>query len=297
MIKVSIIVPVYNTGQYLSQCIDSILVQTFTNFELILINDGSTDNSLAICEKYRKMDNRVRVISQKNSGVAFARNNGLKVARGEFIEFIDSDDFIGTHHLQNLVNCQKKYQADIATSTFYRIDENGLYYFYTDNNNPKQTALNGLHKPLEWLQQAIKYPINISAAVIDPVCKLYRKSLFKNIEYPLNRHNGEDVHTTWKLILSANKIVYTNIDDYCYRMNNQSSTSVRNYQNDLWGDQNVIDALEERIAILNILRADISFPKKREEDLLQNVKSIGEQQNSKAAQVAKFKLDMMKKYN
>lgn len=104
MPQISIIVPVYNAEKYLGRCIDSILAQSFKDFELILINDGSTDSSQEICDKYSLFDNRVKVISQENSGASSARNTGLSKAIGEFICFVDADDFVGKEYLSCMLN-------------------------------------------------------------------------------------------------------------------------------------------------------------------------------------------------
>lgn len=100
--KISVIVPIYNIGQYLSRCIDSILVQTFTNFELLLIDDGSTDNSGRICDDYAKKDNRIRVFHKKNGGVALARQLGIENAIGEYSIHADGDDWVEANMLENM---------------------------------------------------------------------------------------------------------------------------------------------------------------------------------------------------
>lgn len=297
MEKVSIIIPVFNTARYLPECLESILKQTYANFEVILVDDGSTDSSLKICEQFSQQDHRVRVIHQQNSGVAIARNHGLAVAHGGLIEFIDSDDFVGEEHLELLIKALHQYNADIATCTFYRIDQNGTYYFYTNDNDPAQQALVGVHKPLEWLQEAVKHPINISAAVVDPVCKLYRKELFKHIEYPLNRHNGEDVNTTWKLILAAHRIAYINVGNYCYRMNTSSSTSIRNYANDLAGDLNVINGLQEKMVMLNRFGGSITNPAERFRYLLDPIEQLGNHGSPIASKNARFIKTVLQKFH
>ena len=100
--KISIVIPVYNVGQYLCQCLDSIITQTIQDYEVILVDDGSTDESPSICDKYAEKNKRFTVIHQKNEGSAKARNTGLDKATGEYIAFIDSDDWINEDHLQNL---------------------------------------------------------------------------------------------------------------------------------------------------------------------------------------------------
>nr|MCR4662874.1 glycosyltransferase [Endomicrobiaceae bacterium] len=104
MPKVSVIVPVYNVEQYLRQCLDSIINQTFKDFECICVNDGSTDNSLTILQEYSKKDNRIKIINQKNSGSSVSRNNGIKQALGQYVSFVDADDWITDNYLEILYN-------------------------------------------------------------------------------------------------------------------------------------------------------------------------------------------------
>ena len=121
--KISIIVPVYNASEYIGICIDSILNQTYQNFELLLINDGSTDNSLRILEDYAKRDKRIRVINQKNMGVAKTRNKGIQLARGEYIMFIDNDDYIDSDYLEQFIKfCDGQ---DIVIGGYRRVDLSG----------------------------------------------------------------------------------------------------------------------------------------------------------------------------
>ena len=111
---VSIIVPVYNVEKYVERNVLSILQQTYVNFELIMINDGSTDNSLDILKKYERTDSRIKLINQMNSGVSSARNLGLKLAKGDFVVFIDGDDYIDKNHIQTLVTLITQYKAEVA---------------------------------------------------------------------------------------------------------------------------------------------------------------------------------------
>ena len=120
MPQISIIVPVYNVEPYLHKCIDSILAQTFTDFECILIDDGSPDNCPAICDEYATKDNRIILLHQKNAGVSAARNAGLNIAKGEWIGFVDSDDWIEKNALELLYNKQRETSADIIIGSFIR---------------------------------------------------------------------------------------------------------------------------------------------------------------------------------
>lgn len=122
MPKVSVIVPVYNTEKYLPRCIESILAQTFTDFELILVNDGSTDNSGKICDEYAKKDSRIVVIHKENGGASSARNKGIDNAKGEWIAFVDSDDFVSEHFLYNFINALSD-NTDLIIGGITKIDE------------------------------------------------------------------------------------------------------------------------------------------------------------------------------
>ena len=122
MNKISIIIPIYNVEQYLPQCLDSIINQTYKNLEIILINDGSTDNSGKICDNYAKVDNRIHVFHKKNEGVTSARNLGLDKCTGDFIGFVDPDDFIELNMYEILYNEQQRTNADIVWCNYL------LYY-------------------------------------------------------------------------------------------------------------------------------------------------------------------------
>lgn len=137
---ISVIVPMYNAAQFIKKCINSILNQTYKNFELLIINDGSTDNSLEICNKFK--DKRIKIIDQKNAGCEYARLAGIKHSKGEFICFIDSDDWVDKYYLQELIEYALKYNVDIVCINNYRvIDKYGLIKFKEKCNNFKGTLL------------------------------------------------------------------------------------------------------------------------------------------------------------
>ena len=133
--KISVIVPVYNTEQYLNRCIDSILVQTFTDFELLLIDDGSTDNSGVFCDEYAVKDKRVKVFHKENGGVSRARNLGIENAQGEYLSFIDSDDYIRPTMYEELIAVADNYKVDLVVSN---IEQNGKIL---TNKTPSFTKL------------------------------------------------------------------------------------------------------------------------------------------------------------
>ena len=123
--EISIVVPVFNVEKFLKKCIESIISQSFSNFEVLLVNDGSTDGSLDICLQYTKIDDRVKVINKKNGGLSDARNAGIKYATGKYICFIDSDDFIEKEYLQKLYKNIVKYNSDVSMCEYFITDENG----------------------------------------------------------------------------------------------------------------------------------------------------------------------------
>lgn len=122
--KVSVIIPVYNTEKYLSECITSVLNQSYKNYEIILVDDGSTDKSPIICDKFGKNFSCIKVIHKENEGAGIARNYGVSVAKGEFVTFVDSDDYIGPKMLESLITDQEKYNADLCIGGTFSVNQN-----------------------------------------------------------------------------------------------------------------------------------------------------------------------------
>ena len=123
---ISIIVPVYNVEKYLNRCIESIVAQTYTNLEIILVNDGSPDNSAQICESWREKDNRITILHKENGGLSDARNKGLEVANGEYVSFIDSDDFVHSLYIEALYTMCKNTNTKIAVCNFRRFEKDDI---------------------------------------------------------------------------------------------------------------------------------------------------------------------------
>lgn len=194
MKKVSVIVPVYNAEQYLGYCINSILSQTYTNIELILINDGSTDNSLKVCHNYASVDKRVIVFDVKNGGVSKARNLGLKHATGEFVQFVDSDDVIALDMTERLVETIEAYKTDIVFC--------GMKLVTLKNYIPEQVIYctsEGIGKECvldkKTFLQKMAFLLWKTAMLEGPCNRIYRMSIIKthNIEFPENVSLGEDL--------------------------------------------------------------------------------------------------------
>ena len=138
-IKVSIIVPVYNTEKYIGKCLESLIAQTLKEIEIICVNDGSTDNSLKILNYYQNKDLRIKIVNQKNSGPGKSRNTGIKIAKGDFIGFVDGDDWVDKNYFEKLYNAAIKYNCEISAGDFYRqgkiLKTKKLNYKYMKEHN------------------------------------------------------------------------------------------------------------------------------------------------------------------
>ena len=175
---ISIIVPIYNIDNYVSKCIESILSQTHSNIEVILIDDGSTDKSSNICDYYSKKDARIVAIHKKNGGLSSARNTGLDIAKGKYIGFVDGDDYIEPNMYEELLNNIHEHQSDIAICNYNDIKNNKKYTNYFDNELEK-TPIEGKNK-FDILYKNYNF-------VICSWNKLYKKEIFNNLRFPENK--------------------------------------------------------------------------------------------------------------
>ena len=147
MVAISIVIPVYNIEKYLKECLDSLVNQTFKDFEVICVNDGSKDKSLDILNEYAKKDSRFIVVTQENGGSGSARNNGLSRARGKYVQFLDGDDYFEPELLEKLYNLAEKYQANISVCSSRKVDDNGNITETKNPNSPLNLAKVPLEKP------------------------------------------------------------------------------------------------------------------------------------------------------
>lgn len=251
MEKVSVIVPVYNAGPYLTQCIDSILNQTYHNIELILVNDGSTDGSATICESYRQVDQRVRLINKRlgGGGVGAARNSALPLITGEFVLFVDNDDWLEPNHIEVLYKALKETDSDISIVNFTQfMEERSSYAFHVTEKDYFQEVFT----PQEWFSREYNGRFAFSQCFTVPWCKLYKASIFENISYPEDE-KVEDDYTTWKLYLMADRIVFTNLALYYHRKRETSVTKTVDSTHVF-----PLKSIEERVTILSLIGFDIS---------------------------------------
>ncbi len=201
---ISIIIPVYNTEKYLTKCIDSILGQSFGDFELILVDDGSTDSSGAMCDSYALEDTRVKVLHKENEGPSVARNYGVSKAEGECVTFIDSDDFVGTDYLEILHSSMETYSADISAILMTEIDEGQAP---TSSGNGEVLLLNGYEALLDVLYQK-----NLDTT---PCGMLIKKQIVLDNPFPPGKYH-EDDFTTFRYFESADKVVINKCVKYYY---------------------------------------------------------------------------------
>jgi glycosyltransferase involved in cell wall biosynthesis len=215
MEKISIIVPVYKVENYLKECVDSILNQTFTDFELILVDDGSPDNSGKMCDEFAIKDNRIKVIHKENGGLSSARNAGLDVITGEYVCFVDSDDLIHNKTLELLYNIVTVNKPDIAVGRFNRF----LFYDEIDI----ESNVDFVYKEISsttLLEMAISdYDISFS------VCnKIFNSSLWKEVRFREGTYY-EDEDIVYKIFDKAKRCMLCDYKFYFYRMNINSTTN------------------------------------------------------------------------
>ena len=264
---VSVVVPVYNVENYLTECLDSITNQTYRNFEVILVDDGSTDGSSQMCDEIAREDERIHVIHKENGGLSDARNTGLRASKGEYIIFIDSDDMVSAIMLEQMVKSMQENNADISTCLF-KTFEASKDLRLGDNSVEKITMLEG--KVLVKKLYSGEYP-DIAFVAWN---KLYKRSLFEdnNIEYPVGRFY-EDTFTTFKLLYEAEKIAIIDNPFYHYRIRQGSimkSTITKKKVIDwIAGDREAVDffiqAKEYELVALaanNFLKSQIILYKK-----------------------------------
>lgn len=230
--KLSIIVPVYKVEIYLHECIDSILRQTFQDFELILVDDQSPDNCGAICDTYAEEDKRIRVIHRtENGGLSVARNTGIEAATGEYLTFIDSDDYIGQRYLERAMNLTERdaLEADIVEMPVEVHYNSPVHYQYGVTTNADQAFI----FPRSWMTWIERDGLAHTYAWN----KIYRSKLFKKLRFPEGRA-FEDIHTVPRLTKNAKSITFcgqTSPDEryyYRYRGNSITTTATRHALND-----------------------------------------------------------------
>lgn len=214
---ISIIVPVYNVEKYLSECLDSLLNQTYQNIEIVLIDDGSTDNSGIICDEYKKKDKRIRVFHKKNGGLSDARNYGLSNINGEYLTFVDSDDIISSNYIETLFICCKKTDSDIVVCRFKRFKDKEELKNVLQSDN--YLCVNSSDYYLKTLYQNDHTIYSVSSCA-----KLYKKKIFKVIRFKKGKLN-EDFCIINDILNGAKKVSLVDSEMYYYRISENSITN------------------------------------------------------------------------
>ena len=232
--KISVIVPVYNVEQYLERCVDSIINQTYTNLEIILVNDGSTDNSGKLCDELAKKDERIRVIHKENGGLSDARNRGIDESESDLVGFIDSDDYIDSDMYEVLLKNLNDTDANLSMCALYDVY----------NNTPEAQVTNKETWKLS-SEQAIKMVMEAKILSVTAVNKLYRKSLFTDLKFEVGKI-AEDAFIMIKLLDKCEKIVATNEKKYYY-VHRENSITTQKFSTKFL---NVIEAYEQNSNII-----------------------------------------------
>mgnify|MGYP000895970889 CR=1 FL=1 len=249
---ISIIVPIYNVFPYLKLCLESIEKQTYSHFEVLLINDGSRDNSKDICLEFAERDNRFKYIEQQNSGLSAARNTGILNSNGEFMTFIEGDDFVDPNYLEELYHAALKNDSEIVIGSYKEFNEDdNNYYIHVFDYKEEHFNQNELIT-----KRGTEFETSWGI--------LFHKRLFETIRFPVGKSIG-DCFTNYKLFIESCKASYIHKDFYIHRIRKESLSTqlTEKYFTD------VFEALLERVATLALLGMDISEEKSNLIDRLQ----------------------------
>ena len=216
---ISVIVPIYNVEKYLAKCIDSIIEQSYDNLEIILVDDGSPDRCPQICDTYAKKDSRIRVVHRKNGGLSAARNNGIDIASGDYIMFVDSDDYINPLMVEILYNNLKEKNADMSICNVETFTEE--YEAVHNIRKGNKTIKKGVVKGKEILQKKLFEENNWVWVVAWN--KLYKKALFDDVRYPEHKIH-EDEYVIHSLLLQCDRVSCVDGALYYYLVRNDSIT-------------------------------------------------------------------------
>ena len=246
--KITVIVPVYNVENYLNKCLDSIIKQTYKNLEIIVVNDGSTDNSGTICREYAQKDDRIVYIEKENGGISDVRNAGLDRMTGTYVTFVDSDDWVELDYVETLYKKIIEYQADIVVGNYYSFNESeGMFYFHILGDSYYEKVYDNI-SIFENLYESQEMK---NFALISAWGKLYKARLFEQLRFDVGKL-GEDGYLNQKIYLLAEKIAYIHKGIYSYRIRNNSLSRT-------WTEKwmhALVDSMSERITLL----ASLGYP-------------------------------------
>lgn len=253
--KISIIIPAYNIAQYLPRCLDSVINQTYKNLEIIVVDDGSTDNSKAVIEEYAEKDSRIICISKKNSGVSDTRNMGIDRATGDYIGFVDGDDYIEPDMFEMLINNAIEHNADISHCGYQMVFPSRVDYYYNTGKIITQDKNKGVLDLLE-------------GSMIEPGIwnKLYKRSVVGNVRMPSGIKINEDFLFNVMVFANAEKSVFQDKPMYHYILRKNSAATSSISEKKLFDGETVRERVVELfkdnekiypVAITNLLRYEI----------------------------------------
>lgn len=244
---ISVIIPIYNVEDYIYKCVNSVLCQTYKDLEIILVDDGSTDSSSDICDALKIIDNRIIVVHKDNGGLSSARNTGLKIAKGDYISFVDSDDMIHPEAFEIYLNTLIDTNSDIVFSDLLRFTE------FESINNLKN--FNNYEIYEYTTKESLINLLNNTIPSIIPACaKLYKRKLFSNIFFPEKKLH-EDEFVVHKLLSASKKTSYIKLPLYYYYRGNINSICASKMNDNRFTD--IIDAYNDRIDFIQINHNDL----------------------------------------
>lgn len=219
MVKVSVIIPVFNNENYLEQCVDSVLSQSMKDLEILLIDDGSTDASGAICDRYASLDSRIKVIHKSNTGVSDARNIALDIACGKYVIMLDSDDYwYEDTCLEKLYETAERYQLDIIRGEYKAVDSSGKDLFINELNDKRRVNLSKLLDAATFVENVIQREFFMCLCLV-------RRSCFNKICYNSARIFLEDVEVFLKILLKSPLCYYLPLRFYAYRKHSSTASA------------------------------------------------------------------------
>lgn len=267
---VSVVIPVYNVEPYLHECVASVVEQTYTNIEIILVDDGSTDSSGTLCDEFALSDSRICVFHKKNGGLSDARNYGILRSHGSLISFIDSDDYVSSNYIMHLYQALVRGKTDIATTSIC---------IFREGEPPKEHKRDTAEFHVYDACEALEDMLYMRHLEPNAFPKIYKKELFDTIQYPVGKLY-EDIATTTKLIDKAGKIAYLDENDYYYRIrpNSIQTASFNPKKLDLLDQLNVVKSIVQ-LKYPNAINAYYSKEQSALFNLCMNIPQKSKEQN------------------
>lgn len=244
MNKISIIIPVYKVEKYLDKCLESIVNQTYRNIEIIVVDDGSPDNCPTICDSWASKDDRIIVLHKPNGGLSDARNYGIDKATGDFLMFVDSDDYVSTTICQKLLKLINKYNSDFSMCSTAEFDEDNIPSLLD------QTFEEVVYTGNQIFEQLFAYKKYIMTAW----AKLYKKELFQTIKYPKDKLH-EDEFIIHEILNHTSSFAYTSEPLYYYLQRNNSIMGKKNIKN----YEDIFEAYKNRYQYIQIYKPELSY--------------------------------------